>query len=294
MEKTYNSTKRCTQIGDGTVGALNAWLEHHINVIFPENGIYWWSDNKSSTDHSAFKPGDKLPGLASGQCDIHHVACYARRGNECRIIEVNLAMNDHSFRSLTSIKVFGSEDDTWAIVRAIEAALCPMFDYGDIPIISELYDKLPKAPRNNRVASITGMAVLHTTDSTLSLRCGDLVIEDMNFSELGESAKWKVMHRKDDWIKILTGLKAEFELIQTGPGALADYTFSDRGLRDLIYVLAPGGNPKDDRHWIGCFPTLALAIEAASAHRDAGMLRPHPPLPDMMAEFRTWKKQSAN
>ena len=45
MKSFFNATCKANVVGDGTVGATITWLEKFINVLFPDNGIEYWSDN---------------------------------------------------------------------------------------------------------------------------------------------------------------------------------------------------------------------------------------------------------
>ena len=52
MKSFFHASNRGHVIGNGTVGALVTWLEKYVNVVFPENGIEYFSDGRFEGKHS--------------------------------------------------------------------------------------------------------------------------------------------------------------------------------------------------------------------------------------------------
>lgn len=270
--KFFNAVTKGKQIGDGTVGDLVDWLEKYINILFPENGIEYWADQRFGTDNSLqrFHP---VPNASCDDEGIHHVACYARQGGcEGRLIQISLYLRNGTYKSLSWIKTFGNADETWMIVRAIEDVLSTLFFLHESPEIVDMAFKLPRQQTWYRETSLTEEVTLAVSPYALSVTTpSGLVFDNRNWVSEGNNAKFHVEARVTDWVTVLTNLKATFKQVKEGRIAvpyLPGYIISDRGVEDIsgYYVLPPDCNPLDDRLYLGYFPTGELAIEAACQH----------------------------
>ena len=273
MKSYFNATCKADAVGDGTVGALVAWLEKFVNVLFPENGIEYFADNQFGRGR-ALKRDDRVPGAGVADDCVHHVACYVREGaNEGRIIEVMLYLRGDVFKSLTWIKSFGSADECWAIARAIDAALNSIIYWNEVPQLVSMADKVPRQYNWHRQTSLTEeVTILSGMDKVLVSTASGLVLEDRSWE--GQAyAESQATAVALDWVTVLTAMKANFKLVKDAPDRLAvpdlpGYVISKRGVDvEGYYVLPPGGNPNDDRDYLGYFPNGDAAIAASRDHK---------------------------
>lgn len=274
MNIFFNAVEPGKQIGDGTVGALLDWLEQYIYVLFPENGIEYWADNRQRSKTNLLR-GDTVPGSYEGEERVHHCACYVRAGsNEGRIIEINLYLRSDVFRSICWMKSFGRDDECWMVARAIQAALDSIIFYHQVPQIVGLASSIPRQQKWHRTTSLTERVTIATTPHSLTVATASgTVLDSRDWSSLGGNAKYKVENYLDDWKRVLTNWKAQFDVIQARTlhaDDLRGYTISNRGAEDIsgYSVLPPDGNPNDDSHYIGYFKTAEKALQGARAHRD--------------------------
>ena len=272
--KFFHSVIKGNIIGDGTVGDLIEWLEQYVNVLFPDNGIEYFSDNQYAGP-TALKRFDHVPSAGCQESDVHHVACYVRQGNcEGRIIEIGLYLRNDCLRSLTWMKSFGKDDECWAIARAIDAALNSIIFYQEIPEIVSMAEKLPKQQKWMRETSLSEEVTVAVTPDSISVTTeGGMVLDLRSWAEEGANARFHIEPRALDWQTVLTNMKARFRLAKENRIVLPDcpgYVISDRGIEGCngYYVLPPGGNPLDDRDYLGYFYMESNAVTAARLHRD--------------------------
>lgn len=273
MKSYFNATCKATVIGDGTVGALVAWLEKYVNVLFPENGIEYFGDNRYRRGQF-LRREDRVPGAGLTNDGVHHVACYVRTGsNEGRIIEVALYLRADVFLSLAWIKSFGSADECWAIARAIDAALNSILFWGEVPELVAMSDKVPREYAWYRQTSLTEeVTILSGLDKVLVSTASGLVLDDRSW-EGQVHAGSNAAAVATDWVTVLTNSKASFKVVKDVPDRLAvpdlpGYAISKRGVDvEGYYILPPGGNPNDDRDYLGYFPDRDAAIAAAREHK---------------------------
>lgn len=273
-KKHFCSVKPGKQIGDGTVGDLVDWLETYVNLLFPENGIEYFSDNRFGSTN-ALKRFQPVPAAGTKPEDVHHVACYVRPGNcEGRIIEIALQLRDESLKSLTWMKTFGSSEESWAIAQAIDAALNQILFWYETPEIVEMALKLPKAQKWQRETSLAEEVIVSVTNEAIKVATASgTLFDDRSWSKEDRNAKFYVEPRLQDWEKVLTNMKARYRVVKENRLVVPDcpgYVISDRGVegRNGYYVLPPGGNPNDDRDYVGYFYMEHNAIKAAQLHRD--------------------------
>lgn len=282
-------------IGDGTAGQLTSWLERFVNVLFPENGIDYWSEQKFLGPDS-LKPNDLVPTASGGTTGVNHVACYARpRGSEGRIIEVGLFMHTQRMQYLTFAKSFGSDEECWQIARAAAAALDSIIFSHEIPAIVEMADRIPRDQKWRRETNLTQpvRAVLSPTKLYIATSTG-VVLENRDFQSEGANAKFHVQAIWEDWELVLKNTKTESVVVRENHLMVDDlpgYIISDRGVIDCsgLYVLPPGGNSNDDRDYLGYFHMQDMAIKAARLHRDGRQGE----LAELLGSLSSWTNPQA-
>lgn len=274
MKSFFNSTCCGNIVGDGSAGATVSWLEKYINILFPENGIEYWSDNQFAKGSQYLKRSDRLPESGVAEDSLHHVACYVRQGTcEGRIIEAAFALRNGGFKSLTWIKTFGSEEESWLIARAIDAALNSILVWEEVPEIVSMSEKVPRQYHWYRHTSlIEEVIVLSGMDRVKVSTPSGLVLDERSWADQGAYAGSSVLAVVEDWVTVLTNTNAEFRLVQVENDRvlvpdLPGYIISKRGVDVAgFYVLPPGGIETDDRTYLGYFSRLREAIQACRDH----------------------------
>lgn len=276
MKSTYfNAVKPCSIVGDGTVGDLVDWLKTYVDVVFPENGIEYFADHAHS-GANALKRFQKAPVCVLTDEGIHHVACYVREGNcEGMVIEVAFYLRSERYLSLTWIKSFGTIDECWAIARAIGEALTSITTWTECPEIVDMAMKVPKKHRWDRSSSLTEEVIIaQTMDSLTVSTVSGLVLDNRSWKEEGIHAHYSITPYVKDWVTVLTNMNVSFRVVTDARVFVEDlpgYLISNRGVKGCtgFYVLPPGGNPLDDRQYIGYFLKADAAIEAARGHKQS-------------------------
>lgn len=276
--KFFNAVKNGSTIGKGTVGELVRWIEAYVNVLFPDNGIDYWSDHKFGGG-SSLKHEDPVPAVG-GDDGVHHVACYVRGGHcEGQIIEVGLFLRNGQFKYLTWAKTFGKDDECWMIARAISAALDSLLLWNEIPEVVEMSDKVPRQYRWYRESNLHEEVTIAASYSGLVVSTpSGLILDNRDWSEHGVNAKFYVESRVQDWKTVLTNTKVRFREVAEKRAVFAElpgYLFTNRGVEGVegVYVLPPGGRLMFDCDWLGYFPNLDSAVKAAEAHQAAQRLK---------------------
>lgn len=264
--KFFNAVTTASRVGTGTVGELAAWLGKYVDVLFPENGIEYWS---YGSGQGALRSASAVPLAGLAQDTVHHVACYVRGGsNEGQIIELALSLRDGSFRSLAWVKTFGRADECWQIARAVNEALNSMIFCREVPEIVSMADKLPRAGLYSRVTNLPHKVTVWSSLSS--------VLVETERGQVLDARSWADSHSAArvvaDWVSVLTNLKAKFcqkaqprlVVSDQAPG----YVISDRGVEGCtgLYVLPPGGRPEFDSDYLGYYPDADSAIGAARDH----------------------------
>jgi hypothetical protein len=280
MKSFFNATCKANVVGDGTVGATIAWLEKFINVLFPDNGIEYWSDNQYSKGIRNLKRGDLVPGAGCTDDCVHHVACYVRQGScEGRIIEVALSLRGGEFKSLTWMKSFGNADECWQIARAIDEALNSIIFWEEVPELVSMSEKVPRQHNWHRQTSLAEeVTILSGTDKVLVFTTSGLILDDHCWADQKTNAGSNATAVTQDWVTVLTNTNAKFKLVKDTTDRLTvpdlpGYVISKRGVDvEGFYVLPPGGNELDDRTYLGYFPNAQAAIQASRTHQAQQML----------------------
>ena len=216
MSSMFNATCKANVVGDGTVGATIAWLEKFINVLFPDNGIEYWSDNQYGTGSRYLKRGDLVPGAGCTDGCVHHVACYVRPGNcEGRIIEVALSLRDGQFKSLTWMKTFGKEDECWQIARAIDEALNSIIFWEEVPELVSMSEKVPRQQNWHRQTSLAEEVTIRYGDDLelfVEKRIGDNLSLRLTAANLLDASKDEFFHKFDNQADQIDRDYDEYEL----------------------------------------------------------------------------------
>lgn len=211
--KLFHSVFKGNKIGRGTVSETVKWLEKFITVLFPENGIEWWSYNEGR--------GTGLKGFLSLPTykEIHHFGCYVRQGNcEGRIIEIIISMRDQQYLHVASIKSFGSEEECQAIASAISGVLESMTFYEEIPQIVSMVELLPRATWWERVTSFAGTVYIESNLMEITVRAENEMLYHQNFQLVEPvNRKFYIESVRQDWLTVLKNMKARVGEITTLP-----------------------------------------------------------------------------
>lgn len=278
--KFFNAVKPGSQIGRGTTGELMDWLATYINVLFPDNRIERWSDHRFSSCNG-LKRSDLLPTRNNGgQSDIAKTVVFVNSGTcEGYVIEVAFLLTNAVLQRVAYIKTFGTSDESWQIAHAISEVIESLVNYQEIPLMVDFAMQLPKDSDWIRETSLRERINVTATPSTLLVIADSgTVFQHEDWSAAGVNAKFHVEAYLKDWSTVLTNMQATFSVtkcndIHIVEPDLLGYVISDRGIPDAtgFYVLPPGGNPLDDRDYIGFFTTQEAAIDAARTHKTRTM-----------------------
>lgn len=276
-KRVFHAVTRTPELTQWTCGTLVNWLEKFVDITFPDHGIDRWSDNEYS--QNGLKRTDLMPSVSCQDDSVDHIGCYAHQGrSEGRLIEVGLYLRNGSMKSLTYAKSFGSADECWEIARVIPSALEHIIFDQDLPEIVAMADKLPRPYHWEQETTLTETVTLAYTPEALSVTIpSGRVLDHRNWRDQGDNARFYVDACVLDRQAVLTNLKVPFTV--TNENLIVDdlpgYLFVKRDQPHLngYYVLPPGGNPGDDRAYLGYYEIEVLAIEAARSHRDAKQLQ---------------------
>ena len=255
--KFFNAVKKGSF---ATAGDLVAALEVLTNTLFPENGVEYWSDNRYTK--GGFKASAPLPEVEK----LSHAAAHVRDGhNEGRVIEVYFYFNDGSAKNLTWAKSFGNTEECWQIAQMLTEVLDSILLYNEVPAIVEISQKIPRQYAWYRHTSLTEMVNLVVGVDSLKVSAGDLILDDLTFSELGEYAHFRVDAYLKDWVRVLNKMKAAHQVIlpkEVSVADLLDYRFIPVGssLIEGYRVAAPAEHNDTN---LGFFESLNDAICAA-------------------------------
>lgn len=267
----FTAVKPGNIIGDGTVGALTAWLEKWVNIVFPENAIEYWADPQHAGPET-LKRSFAIPAATVHKDATRDFCCYVTRGRcEGNRIEVLLEFSDQKRLKLCSAKHLGRTDECWQIARSIQEALYSIYFYHEIPMLVDMAAQIPRTASWSREARPTEI-VIHKGQNTLDIVTGrDQILDTHDWSGHGDAAGYYVASFLKDWELVLNNMKANYRILESNriDNDLIGYTVTQRGVADItgFYVLPPGGNPRDDREWLGYFQKWDLAIAAAREHR---------------------------
>ncbi|WP_341744739.1 hypothetical protein [Azonexus hydrophilus] len=211
MSKFFYAVTRGSKIGNGTAQALIAWLESYINILFPENGIEYWNDNRYAKAPS-LKKDALIPETGREDKCVHHVACYVRQGScEGRIIHVQFVLQDGTHAELTWMKTFGNAEESWAIAEAISDALESILIWREIPEIVDLGKMLPRQYAWHRETSYKLPITMRSTKDSIQITGADgHAFYAQDWKDQGINAKFYVESRVKDWLTVLKNTGATF------------------------------------------------------------------------------------
>lgn len=219
--KFFNAVHRnTTKVGDGTVGDLVRWLERAVNIIFPENGIEYWSGHDFPVSMQA-RSKQPVPQAGVEPTSVHHVACYVRGGScEGNIIENSLVLRDGTLFNLDWVKTFGKEEENWMIARALNQLLDSIIFWREVPELVDMDKKLPRNFSHERRSNLTERVELVFDEQHLTVRTESGVQFDCrDHSEFGRGAKYAVQAALQDWKTVLTSAGVSFVEINRASAA---------------------------------------------------------------------------
>lgn len=275
MSKLFHTVLSNAQVGNGTAGDLINWLEAYVNVLMPNNGVEYWSDNRYGRGRS-LKQTDRVPSATATNDEdrVDHAACYVIDGcSEGRIVHIVLFMRDGSFIKLAWIKTFGQEAECWQIARAVSVALNSLLRYGELPRLVEFAAYLPKRQRWDRATTLEEEVIIQKGGQTLTIATYRTVLAQYDLSVHGAAAPFYFDALIEDWKIVLTNMKARWRLVEDETSEimapdLQGYRITNRATGITgFYVLPPGANALDDREWLGYYPSSQAAVDAARQHK---------------------------
>lgn len=211
MKTTYFSAVRKGTLAGKNAGELQKFIEKYVQILFPEDCFEWWDTNVRNPNKVDLKPDSILPSQYDSENGIHHFACYVREGNESEIVEVAIVLRNGSLANLMTGKLFARREVCWQMCDAIDQALRVIFHWEEIPQIVDISAKVPRQYSYSMEASIAGPVSIEASERTFSVKTQDgTVLDQVDFSEHGESAKWAVAAYADDWKRVLTNSKLAF------------------------------------------------------------------------------------
>jgi len=220
MNKPFNAVRRGTFAGM-TAGSLVKFLQSYLHVLFPEDGTEWWSDNQFARSSEALKKDSVMP----SSLEVHHFGCYVRQGNESPIIEVQMVPRNGPMLNLTSVKLFVPRGTCWKMCSALDEALFSIFGYEEIPLIGEMFDKIPREHSYSTEANLVEPVHIERTDHSYVVRSASgVVFGEHDFSDQGANAHFAVEAHLKDWTRVLTTMKVNVVLPSAATEAVAPAT----------------------------------------------------------------------
>lgn len=285
----YAVSKRLETIGNNTIADLVAWLETFVNIVFPDNAIYYW--NAPEKRHkvpasSYFICSDSIPKYVSTLDGPHHAICYVRDGaSEGYMIEVAYMMRDNTFKYVCNAKYLGWESDAWDIARTLSYVLNTSIGTNEWPMIVDMYLRLPRKYNGDRKANLLESVKITSTTHYMKVHTqSGRVFEEVQCHESEDSTVWRIESLKYDWLKVLTSLDVKVELdtwlVQQDDRLsclVGQYYLTTRAHALTVeegnaigwYILLPYANPSLDSSYLGKFDDIDTAVAAATAHHDA-------------------------
>lgn len=208
--KLFNSVIHGKQIGDGTRGALIRWLEQYVNLLFPDNGIEYWSHGAYNQAHLL---SQSIPGH-DGENGVLHFACFVRKGrSEGRIIDIIALCKDSTYLPIAWIKTFGKTKECWDIAAAVSEAMESIHCYEEVPEIIFFAGLLPKAQPWHRETSLKESVQVIRTDTLLTVKTDSQTLWQVDYSEHCVNAGFYLEPRLEDWKTVLKNMHARFEIV---------------------------------------------------------------------------------
>ena len=211
MKKQYHYLVQGV-VGNGTAADLVRWIDEFITVLFPGNGIEYWSNNEITKGAKGYLRLDaQVPKAGVAETDLHHVACYVRYGtNEGRVIEVSLYCRNGDFINLCWAKSFGSSEECWSIAALLSEALNDMLGMGLVPFMVDMWRTLPKEHKGSKRCKLSGTVRLQYAENIVTLWHDDVAVRRDQF--VGKVAYINAMDCVRDWMKILSSVNCNWSL----------------------------------------------------------------------------------
>lgn len=205
MKNRYFKTTRKGLVGNGTLQELAKWIERFVNVLFPENGIEYWSSRTLAEKENWTL--DKRP--------VAHIACYVTEGHsEGRMIRLMLFMRDGGYIEMPWAKTFGSWDESWDIAKAVSNALESIIIWGDVPLLVEMADLMPRSHNWSRETSLKYPIMIHADKGTLSVMAPDSnLLAKYDFGVEDRLAKACVRAHINDWKTVIGNMRGAYAII---------------------------------------------------------------------------------
>jgi hypothetical protein len=199
-------------VGDGTAAELVRWIEDFVTVLFPGNGIEYWSNNEFTKGVKGYLRLDaQVPKASAAETGLHHVGCYVRYGtNEGRIIEVSLYCRNGDFINLCWAKSFGSSEECWSIAALLSEALNDMLGSGLVPHLVELWRTLPREHKGSTRCNLPGTVRLEYAEKVVTLWHNEVPVRRDVF--IGPVAYVNARDCVRDWTKVLSVAKCNWHL----------------------------------------------------------------------------------
>lgn len=209
MQNRYFKATRVGTVGNNTLQEIARWIERFVNVLFPENGIEYWS---------GFTLSENKKGKTLGQCNIAHIACYVTEGHsEGLIIRLMLVMRDGSHIEMPWAKTFGRWDESWDIAKAASNAMESIVFWGEVPQLVAMADILPRSHGWSRETNLGEPVEIRVGADTLVVATASgRTLASYDFSaESAGIAPYKVRDYAADWETVLRNMGAKFSVVET-------------------------------------------------------------------------------
>lgn len=186
-------------------GELQRFIRDYVMVVLPDSAIDDWRTNDHMPLDRALGPSSTLPaGRDNTDSGIYANACFLREGNESDIVEINFLLRDGKLLNLMSAKSWQGRENGWRVCDAVDLALSSIFGWEEIPLIVNMYRKLPRKAWWSAESTLQGEVTMVCTDSSIELRCADgSPLDSADFT--GQpSAHLAVDAYVKDWVRVLT------------------------------------------------------------------------------------------
>jgi hypothetical protein len=191
------------------------WLESFINVVFPDNRVEYWSTAKE-------EGRDVAPTFKIDQ-HLRNYGCFVRRGNcEGEVLELYAFFSGGQSTKIGMVKCFDSKEDCWKMAAAISDAIDSLVSYHEVPEIVDFMHVMPRTQASMRSTSLKDEIELCVSAAQVSIRCGEHVLWNRDFSDDAVNAKFRIAPVVKDWITVLTSMSANFKLTQSDVTATVD------------------------------------------------------------------------
>lgn len=283
--RQYAVTTTTPKMGNNTIADLVSWLETFINIIFPDNKIYYWNAREKVFNNlgNTLLCIDPIPTYINTLEGPSHAITYVREGsNEGYMIEVAYMMRDNTFKSVCSAKYLGCQLEAWGIARIISTVLNDAIGYKEWPLLVDMYQRVPRRYEFDRTAKL--LETVHVTATTHSLKVhtpSGHVFENLHMHETEDNAVFTIESFKYDWLKVLASLKVNVHMdswfvpYDQRLSSMEGYYVTTRAHATSIeegnalgwYVLLPTSDPSLDSSFLGSFDNVDAAVDAAIQHK---------------------------